>query len=75
MYIGGKAVRTGNKMPMYPPHEISHKLGYFHEGEEKHVKLDRCGFKSKGKLRAMPWEDWANIFLKAADLIATKHRP
>ena len=76
MYIGGKAVRTGNKMPMHPPHEISHKLGYFHEGEEKHVKLAiDAALKAKESWAAMPWEDRANIFLKAADLIATKYRP
>ena len=38
MYIGSKEVRTGNKVAIHPPHEISHLLGYFHEGSEKHVQ-------------------------------------
>ncbi len=29
MYIGGKAVRTGKKIAIHPPHEISHTLGFF----------------------------------------------
>ena len=37
MYIGGKAVRTGKKIAIHPPHEIAHTLGFFHAGEEKHV--------------------------------------
>ncbi len=37
MHIGGKAVTTGNKVALHPPHEISHTLGYFNAGEEKHV--------------------------------------
>ena len=38
MYIGGRAVRTGNKLSLHPPHERNHVLGYFHEGERKHVQ-------------------------------------
>src|SRR5215212_2721353 len=38
MYIGSKEVRTNKKLPIHPPHEISHVLGYFSAGEEKHVK-------------------------------------
>lgn len=75
MYIGGKAVRTGNKIAMHPPHEIAHTLGFFHEGDEKHVKLAiDAAMKAKEDWANMPWEDRANIFLKAADLISTKYR-
>lgn len=75
MYIGGKAVRTGNKIAMHPPHEIAHTLGHFHLGEEKHVKLAiDAAMKAKEGWANMPWEDRAQIFLKAADLMATKYR-
>ncbi|HRH60269.1 MAG TPA: aldehyde dehydrogenase family protein, partial [Chitinophagaceae bacterium] len=75
MYIGGKAVKTGNKLSLHPPHEIAHTLGYYHEGDAKHVKqaID-AALKAKEKWAAMPWEERAAIFLKAADLIATKYR-
>jgi hypothetical protein len=38
MYIGNKEVRTNNKVPMHPPHEVKHTLGHFNAGEEKHVQ-------------------------------------
>ena len=75
MYIGGKAVKSGNKIDMHPPHEIAHTLGSFHLGDEKHVKqaID-AALKAKQAWADMPWEDRAHIFLKAADLISTKYR-
>jgi 1-pyrroline-5-carboxylate dehydrogenase len=76
MYIGGKAVRTGNKVSIHPPHEKDHVLGYFHAGEEKHVhQAIDAALKAKNDWAAMSWENRASIFLKAADLIATKYRP
>jgi 1-pyrroline-5-carboxylate dehydrogenase len=75
MYIGGKAVKTGNKIAIHPPHEISHTLGYFHAGEEKHVhQAIDAALKAKEAWAAMSWENRAHIFLKAADLMATKYR-
>ncbi|WP_276485945.1 L-glutamate gamma-semialdehyde dehydrogenase [Paraflavitalea pollutisoli] len=76
MYIGGKEVRTGNKVAIHPPHEIAHTLGYFHHGEEKHItEAITAALAAKESWAAMSWENRANIFLKAADLIATKYRP
>ena len=76
MYIGGKEVRTGKKIALRPPHEIAHILGHFHEGEEAHVKqaID-AALQAKESWAALSWENRAAIFLKAADLIATKYRP
>ncbi len=75
MYIGGKAVKTGKKVALNPPHEISHTLGFYHEGDEKHVKqaID-AALKARDSWAAMPWEERAHIFLKAADLMAGKYR-
>jgi 1-pyrroline-5-carboxylate dehydrogenase len=76
MYIGAEEVRTGNTMDIRPPHEHTHVLGKFHVGEAKHVtKAINAALKAKDKWAAMSWENRANIFLKAADLIATKYRP
>ncbi|MCR6720585.1 MAG: L-glutamate gamma-semialdehyde dehydrogenase [Chitinophagaceae bacterium] len=76
MYIGSKEVRTNKKVAIHPPHEISHTLGYFSAGDEKHVKqaID-AALAAKENWSNMSWENRANIFLKAADLIATKYRP
>ncbi len=76
MYIGSKEVRTNKKQAIHPPHESKHVLGYFHAGEEKHVhQAIEAALAAKDSWAAMSWENRANIFLKAADLIATKYRP
>lgn len=75
MYINGKAVRTGKKMPIHPPHEINHVLGHFHIGTKQHVELAiNAGLKARASWADMSWESRAHIFLKAADLLATKYR-
>ncbi len=75
MFIGGKEVRTGKKTAMHPPHEIAYTLGYYHEGNEKHVKqaID-AALIAKENWANLSWENRANIFLKAADLISAKYR-
>ena len=75
MYIGAKEVRTGKKIAIRPPHEIKHILGYFHEGNEKHVEQAiEAALAAQKNWSTMSWENRANIFLKAADLISTKYR-
>lgn len=75
MYIGAEEVRTGKLYAMHPPHEISHLLGNYHMGDESHVKqaID-AALTAREAWSLMEWEDRAGIFLKAADLIATKYR-
>ncbi|MGK2862949.1 MAG: aldehyde dehydrogenase family protein, partial [Chitinophagaceae bacterium] len=75
MYIGGKEVRTKKKKAMHPPHEINHVLGYFHAGDEKHVQQAiNAALEARESWSNMNWENRAAIFLKAADLLATKYR-
>jgi len=75
MYINGKAVRTGKKVAIHPPHEISHTLGHFHLGTKQHVEQAiNTGLKVRENWSNMSWESRAHIFLKAADLLATKYR-
>jgi 1-pyrroline-5-carboxylate dehydrogenase len=75
MYIGNEEVRTGNKRALHPPHERAHTLGYYHFGEAKHVTqaIDAALAVSETWSNTS-WEARAHIFLKAADLIATKYR-
>jgi 1-pyrroline-5-carboxylate dehydrogenase len=75
MYIGNKEVRTTKKVRIHPPHEIAHTLGHFNVGEAKHVQqaID-AALAAKDAWSNMAWEERAAIFLKAADLIATKYR-
>ena len=75
MYIGSKEVRTNKKLALHPPHEIKHVLGYFHTGDEKHIQqaID-AALAAKESWANTSWENRAGIFLKAADLMATKYR-
>lgn len=76
MYIGGKEIRTNKKVAINPPHQRKHVLGHFHAGEEKHIQqaID-AALAAKESWANTSWENRANIFLRAADLIATKYRP
>ncbi len=75
MYIGDEAVITDKKTPIHPPHEINHTLGHFFEGEEKHVHMAiDAALKARESWANTPWEERAHIFLKAAELLATKYR-
>ena len=75
MYIGGEEVVTDRKIAINPPYEKDFLLGYFSEGEEKHVEqaID-AALAAKESWEAMSWENRAHIFLKAADLLSTKYR-
>ena len=75
MYIGGEEVRTERKLKVSPPHDHQHTLGYFYEGDASHVNqaID-AALSAKDAWASMPWEHRANIFLKAADLIAGPYR-
>jgi 1-pyrroline-5-carboxylate dehydrogenase len=71
MYIGGKEVRTGDTRSIHPPHNHKHLLGHYHRGGAEHVRqaID-AAMAAKPSWEAMPWQERAAIFLKAADLLA-----
>jgi len=73
--IGGQEIRSGNRIKMRPPHELSHTLGYFHRATKDQVKASiDAALKAKDSWETMNWENRAAIFLKAADLLAGKYR-
>jgi 1-pyrroline-5-carboxylate dehydrogenase len=75
MTIGGVAVRTGKLVAMHPPHERAHTLGHFHAGDASHAnQAIEAALKAREHWANMSWENRAAIFLRAADLIATKYR-
>jgi 1-pyrroline-5-carboxylate dehydrogenase len=75
MYIGSQEVRTGKTQAIRPPHETGHVLGHFHVGDESHVhQAIDAALAARNSWSNMSWENRANIFLRAADLIATKYR-
>jgi 1-pyrroline-5-carboxylate dehydrogenase len=74
-FIGGKEIRSGDTADLFPPHELSHKLGHYHKGHTEHIHLAiNTALEARGKWAAMPWEERAAIFMRAADLIAGPYR-
>lgn len=75
MIIGGKEIRTDKKVRIFPPHNISHTLGYYSQGGENDVRQAiETALSVKEKWAAMSWEHRASIFLKMADLISGPYR-
>ena len=75
MVIGGKEVKSSNKIEIRPPHELNHLLGYFYQGDESHVKqaID-AALEARNAWADLAWHHRAAIFLKAADLLAGPYR-
>ena len=75
MYIGSEEVKTDNLKPLTCPHDHQHILGYYHEGDATHVnQAIESALKAREQWANLPWENRVSIFLKAADLSATKYR-
>jgi 1-pyrroline-5-carboxylate dehydrogenase len=75
MKIGGQRLDSSSKKPLSPPHQHQHVIGHYYEATEEQAKLAiEEALKAKPQWAAMPWEQRAAIFLKAADLIAGPYR-
>ncbi|RAR47781.1 L-glutamate gamma-semialdehyde dehydrogenase [Flavobacterium lacus] len=75
LYIGSEEIRTKNTRNMSAPHDHKHIVGTYHLAEKSHVeKAITNALESRKAWAAMPWEQRAAIFLKAAELIAGPYR-
>ncbi|PCJ18717.1 MAG: 1-pyrroline-5-carboxylate dehydrogenase [Candidatus Cloacimonadota bacterium] len=75
MYINGKDVKTNNFGESRCPHDHQHLLAKFHKAtkENIHEAIDTA-LAARQKWAALPWENRAAVFLRAADLITTTYR-
>ncbi len=75
MNIGGKEIRTKNRISIHPPHEIKHTLAYYYKGDEEHVhEAIEAALAARSAWQSLNWDSRAAIFLKAADLISGPYR-
>src|SRR5262245_14654031 len=76
MFIDGREVRTGDLVDVRSPHKRSLLLARAHLGGVKHVE-DAIGAAraAHGAWAELPLSTRAGVFLKAADLLATRLRP
>jgi len=75
LIIGGKEVRTGDFADCRCPHDHQHLLGRYHKAGPKELDLAVKEAKKAWKdWSEMDWVSRAAIFLRAAELLATKYR-
>jgi 1-pyrroline-5-carboxylate dehydrogenase len=75
MYIGGKEVRSNDKVRLAPPHDHKHTLGHFHKSKKEHItQAIDAALAARKNWQNLSWEHRASIFLKAAELIAGPFR-
>ena len=75
MYIGGKEIRTKNKIRISPPHDHNHTLGHYNKGDESHVKSAvKAALDAKENWNRIGSDKRAKIFIKAAELLAGPYR-
>jgi 1-pyrroline-5-carboxylate dehydrogenase len=75
LIIGGKEVSTGNLADCRCPHDHSHLLGRYHKAGPDEIIMAVDEAKNAWKdWSEMDWLSRASIFLRAAELLATKYR-
>lgn len=75
LIIGGKPVKTGNIRQVVMPHDHRHVLAVYHQAGPAEVKLAiETALSAQAVWQSFRWEERAAIFLKAAELLATKYR-
>ncbi|MCT4624538.1 MAG: L-glutamate gamma-semialdehyde dehydrogenase [Schleiferiaceae bacterium] len=75
MFINGKEIFTDDKRNVTPPHDHQHVIGTYSYGTAEHVNLAiDTALEARKKWSQMSWEHRASIFMKAAELVATKYR-
>jgi 1-pyrroline-5-carboxylate dehydrogenase len=74
--IGGKEIRTGDTETSVMPHDHGHVLATWHKAGEAEVRqaIDSAREAQRDWAR-WPWEERAAVFLRAAELLATRYRP
>ncbi|MEW6015504.1 MAG: L-glutamate gamma-semialdehyde dehydrogenase [Candidatus Zixiibacteriota bacterium] len=75
MVIGGKDIRVGTPVKITAPHNHALELGQYYQGGKSEVQgAIEAALKARPLWAALPWEERAAIFLKAADLLAGPYR-
>jgi 1-pyrroline-5-carboxylate dehydrogenase len=75
LIIGGKEIKTGNLAECRVPHNHQHILARYHKAGSEEIDLAvKEGKKAWREWSEMDWVSRAAIFLRAADLLATKYR-
>jgi len=73
--IGGKSIRTGDIGKMVMPHDHQHVLGTYHKaGADEVAAAIEAAEAARPAWAALPWEERAGVFLRAAALLRGRYR-
>jgi 1-pyrroline-5-carboxylate dehydrogenase len=76
LIIGGREIRTGNTDRQVMPHDHGHVLATYHKGGTDEVRQAIAATQEAQRdWMHWPWEDRLAVFLRAAELLATRYRP
>jgi 1-pyrroline-5-carboxylate dehydrogenase len=74
LIIGGKEIKTGNMDNCVVPHDHQKVIGRYHKAGTKEVNMAiDAALKARDSWAALPWNERAAVFLKAADLLASPY--
>jgi 1-pyrroline-5-carboxylate dehydrogenase len=75
LIIGGKEMKTGNLADIRCPHDHHHLLGRYHKAGPEEIETAVAEAKKAWRdWSEMDWISRASVFLRAAELLATKYR-
>lgn len=75
LVIGGKRIYTGNTVEVTTPHDHGAQIALYHKAGAQEVQMAiDAAVVAKKRWSALRWEERCGIFLKAAELLATKYR-
>jgi 1-pyrroline-5-carboxylate dehydrogenase len=71
MVIGGDGVTSGDLYEAVMPHDRKHIIADVHQSTGEHVeRAARAAAEAHAEWAALPWEDRASVFLRAAELLS-----
>ena len=74
--VGGREIRTGKTAESVMPHDHAHVLATYHQAGEAEVRQAvEAANRAQRDWSRWPWEERAAVFLRAAELLATRYRP
>ncbi len=75
LFIGGREIRTGRTAAIKAPHDHKLELGRYHRASAAEVDAAiEAAVAARRTWGTMPWRERADIFLRAADLLAGPRR-
>lgn len=75
LIIGGKEIRTGNKLQIEIPHNRHKSLGVYYQAGEQEIDMAiQSALEAKESWENLSWVERSSVMMRAAELLSTKYR-